>query len=277
MVHSALSASQNSRLLCEHMESLAVAIESAYEKPFGPLKVSADPARYRLPEAEPRERAPALRSRTASLTSSRRVNSRMRAAGAAACAPCAAGELLVGGEGEGGVEEAVHCFGYDAGGDFGIEDGEGGVGGGEEGEGGGEVVGTVGADEDAGAEEAEGGGGEAGHGEGTPAFDLPHYSLRFVLVVAALVQAASWVGRAGFVDLSVAGRYNYKGQREADGSGLEQKLSRAAQMGAGTPSAEGIISTLSSAPICCSGEQQFKAVWSSLEHTGFSLGLRPQR
>ncbi|KAK7007910.1 hypothetical protein R3P38DRAFT_3592943 [Favolaschia claudopus] len=147
--------------------SLAVAIESAYEQPFGSLKVSADPARYRFPEAEPRERAPALRSRTASLTSSRRVNSRMRAAGAAVCAPCTAGELLVGGEGEAGVEEAVHRFGYDAGGDFGIEGGEGGVGGGEEeGEGGGEVEGAVGADEDAGVEEAEGGGGEAGQGRG---------------------------------------------------------------------------------------------------------------
>ncbi|KAK6995844.1 hypothetical protein R3P38DRAFT_3288273 [Favolaschia claudopus] len=113
------------------------------------LGVSADPARYRCLEEEPRERAPALRSRTASLTSSRRVNSRMRAAGAAA--PCAAGELLVGGEGEGGVEEAGHRFGYDAGGDFGIEGGEGGVlgGGEEEGEGGGEVVGAVGADEGA--------------------------------------------------------------------------------------------------------------------------------
>ncbi|KAK6981636.1 hypothetical protein R3P38DRAFT_2808104 [Favolaschia claudopus] len=130
---------------------------------------------------------------------------------------------------------------------------------------------------------AEGGGSEGGEGEGygweeesTPALDLLRHSPWFALVVAASVRAASWVGRAGFADLSAAGQemqYNYKGQREADGSGLEQKLSRAKQMGAGIPSAEGLISTLSSVPICCSGEQQFKAVWSSLEHRGFSLGV----
>ncbi|KAK7034452.1 hypothetical protein R3P38DRAFT_3497028 [Favolaschia claudopus] len=78
-------------------------------------------------------------SRAACLTSSRRTNSRMR--------------------------------GNDAGGDFGVEGGEGEVGGGEEeGEGGGEVAGAVGEDEGAGVEEAEGkaegGGGEVGEGEG---------------------------------------------------------------------------------------------------------------
>ncbi|KAK7033299.1 hypothetical protein R3P38DRAFT_3352470 [Favolaschia claudopus] len=171
--------------------------------------------------------------------------------------------------------------------------GEGEVGGGEEeGEGGGDIVGAVGEDEDAGVEKAEGKAEEVwvkqgrvrvmGWEEEEEERDRTHPGPRstspfsVVRVSGSSFSAGGIVGRSGRVCGLVGSgtRYNYKGQREADGSSLEQKLSRAAQMGAGTPSAEGIISTLSSAPICCSGEQQLKAVWSSLKHTGFSLGLK---
>ncbi|KAK7026907.1 hypothetical protein R3P38DRAFT_3268019 [Favolaschia claudopus] len=56
MVHSALSASQNSRLLCEHMESLEVATESAYEQTQRALVIS-----MRITPAEKRQACPRSR------------------------------------------------------------------------------------------------------------------------------------------------------------------------------------------------------------------------
>ncbi|KAK6992418.1 hypothetical protein R3P38DRAFT_3435831 [Favolaschia claudopus] len=222
--------------LCEYFKSSTIAIETA----------RADPAHYRCHEAEnscaphavsnnPTSARRLPRSRTASFDVVAQGELKdaghpagALAADAAPCAQWAAGELLVGGEGESGVEEAVHHFGYDAGGDFRVEGGEGEVGGGEEeGEGGGDVVGAVGEDEDAGVEKAEGKAEEVGVKQGRvrvmgweeeeernrtgahsfpflaahsvndfaaapPDLDLPHHSAWFALVVAASVQTALW-------------------------------------------------------------------------------------